>query len=161
MELECVSCEAEIKDMEHRTELVEKEHNELRKKYYNALVENFKKDREIESLEDQLKPKYTSFEDILPEDTMQVIRSLKNTGAKDSKFILTALRGLYVGRLNDLKNINLSGRSKINNKKPMTPEKKTILKKLLKERTNNTDERVNQLNRYIKAAIESINKTNN
>lgn len=160
IELECVSCETEVKAMENEAALLEKEYDELKKKYYNALLENLKKDVEIEALEESLQSKYRKFSDILPENTLKVLRSLENTKSKDSKFILTALRGLYADRMDELKNINLSGISKKNeDKRPMTPEKQDSLRQMLRERTNDS-ERVSQINRLIKTAIETINKKN-
>lgn len=143
---------------------MENEYNDLRKKYYAALVENFKKDIEIESLKKQLKPtlKYEKFDNILSGETMQILRSIPSTEAHDSKFILAAVRGFYADRLPDLKNKNVSGKHRSNQvKRPVTPEKKVMLKQLLDERTKNCDrstERVSNLNKHIKNSIEAINK---
>lgn len=167
IEIECVSCETEVTAMENEAEILENENHELRKRYYGALLDNFKKDKEIETLENQINPtiQYTKFDELLPEITMQTLRSLQLTEANDSKFILAAICGFYADRLPDLKNINISGQYRKNEfKRPMTPKKKDLLKELLEERTKNSErsaDRVSNLNKLIKTAIATINKKQN
>lgn len=47
----CTSCTSEIKGAEEEIISIEKEYKELRQKYHDVLVENIKKDVEIEELE--------------------------------------------------------------------------------------------------------------
>lgn len=155
------SCETEINTMENEVALLEAEAKEMRLKYHAMLIENLKKDFEIQDLKAQLKEqtKYVEFENNFSPDAMETIRSCGDEEAMDSKFILTAVRDLYDGRLGDLQTKNVSGRSKDITKQPVTPEKMNILRGMFKERmtySKKSDER-KTLNRIIKTAIQTIN----
>lgn len=152
MEIEIASLEGEVKIK--------------RGKYYEMLLENVKKDFEIDELEKNIqqeknKTVYADFAKYFSSNWMNTLRSFDRTENEDSKFILSAVRGLYENSLEVLKSKNISGRSKDNSKQPVTPEKIGILRDLLKERVANDQdsaEREKKLNNLIKTSIETINK---
>lgn len=160
----CNFCASEIEAVEKEIASIEKECKLLRQKYHDKLVENLKKDVEIEQMELQIQDKsdYADFTEHFSDDSMKNIRSLGLTEASDSKFVLAVVRGLYENRLEVLQNKNLSGRSKLANKEPMTPEKMGIIKDIFSKRTNGSnesDKRRQNLRKMVKSAIETINKT--
>lgn len=159
----CTSCAAETEAVEKEIASTEKEYKDLRQNYYDMLVENIKKDVEIDELELKIQEKsnYTEFTEHFSENSMKFVRLLKNKEAEDSKFVLAVVRGLYEDRLEDLKKKNLSGRSKATNKEPVTPEKMATIRSIFAERTKGSaksDERGRNLRKLIKSAIETINK---
>lgn len=160
---DCTSCASEIKNADDEIALIEAECKELRRKYHDMLVENIKKDVEIEDLEVKVREQssYAEFTNHFSDESMKTLRSFEIAEANDSKFVLAAVRGLYVDRLEVLKERNLSGRSKTQKKYPVTPEKKKILQDLFTERIKNATrlaERGQNLNALIKSAIGTINK---
>lgn len=160
-EAEC-ACSREAEIMEAEIALIEKRITEGRKEYHDMLVQNLKKDHEIQELEERIGSctKYSSSEKYFSDDSMDELRSIGMTEMEDSKFILSAIRGLYKSRLEVLKNKNLSGRSKLQSKEPVTPEKMDILRNLLLERIDNVEnpKRENNLKKMVKTAIETINE---
>lgn len=161
---ECTCCGSEIKNTEDEIALVGAECKELRRKYHNMLVENIKKDVEIDDLEVKVREQssYADFKNKLSDESMKTLRSFGIAEGNDSKFVLAAVKGLYEGRLEVVKERNLSGRSKTQKKNPVTPEKMKILQDLFTERIKNTTgsaERGQNLNALIKSAIDTINKT--
>lgn len=154
------TCKTDIDAMENEVTLLEVEVKEMRLKYHAMLIENLKKDFEIKELKAQLKEqtKYVKFEKNFSSNAMETMRSYGDEKAQDSKFILTAVRDLYDGRLEDLQTKNLSGRSKGATKQPVTPEKMKILKEIFEERItySKSDER-KTLSQNVKTAIQTIN----
>lgn len=160
---DCTSCASEIKKEDDEIALIEAECKELRRKYHDMLVENIKKDVEIDELEVKIREKssYAEFTNKFSDESMKTLRSFETAEANDSKYVLAAVRGLYEDRLEVLKERNLSGRSKNRKKYPVTPVKLKILQDIFTERIKNTTgfaERRQNLNALIKSAIETINK---
>lgn len=163
VEHECVQCDIEMQTTQQEINTIEAENKTLREEYYDCLVQNVKKDVEIEELVKKIgtRSMYSGFVKKLSAKSMNTLRSFKKTVAHDSKFISTAIRGLYEGRLEILNERNLSGRSKIHQKQPVTPEKMNILRGLFMERVKNTTdsaERAENLNQLVKTAIGNINR---
>lgn len=160
----CTSCVGDIKNSEQEITLIQRECKELRRKYHDMLIDNLKKDVEIEDLEMQQvreQSKYTEYTNNFTQKSMETLRSIGNTKADDGKFILAAVIGLYEDRLEILKERNISGRSKSKTKQPMTIEKMKILQGLFTERIQNSTEfpvRNKNVKTLIKTAIETINK---
>lgn len=166
--IECskIACSNEIAALETQIDVVEAENKEMRVKYYDMLVDNLKKDLEIESLEEKCRSnkRYSNFEEHLSTESMDTLRSYDITKKNDSKFVLAAVRGLYANRLEVLKNKTVSGRSKSQPKEKITPTKMTILRELFKTRIGDDMEssgREKSLSKMVKSAIEQINKTQN
>lgn len=107
---------------------------------------------------------FNEFQDEFSADVLSSLRSIE----KDSNFINLAMKSLYAGKLDSLKNKSVTGRGRGGRaKEPVTPEKHSVLKAIYTERiydaTQNCAERVSRqkmLNKYIKDAIHNITRTN-
>lgn len=141
-------------------------YNSTKHEYQAALIENLKKDLILHKLLNQEKENnFDEFSDRFPANTLDELRSLSMAEKCDSSFILAAMRGLYKQNLAALKNKTYSGVSKTNSKESISPEKMKCLndifqKRLELEDAGVNDEREKKFPKYVKSAIESINKAN-
>lgn len=157
-------CREEIQHLKSEIEKSETERKELKNKYFSLLAENFKKDIEIENLQEKVRPAYQTFENEFSAKSMKRLRLIGFSPKEDSAFVLAALRGLYEGRLGDLSKKTVSGRSKDNAKGPISPKKMSSIMNLFIERTErhgNSSEsaaRQHKVSKFISSAIKNINK---
>lgn len=96
------------------------------------------------------------------------LRSLGPTVRDDSSFVFSAMRFLYSDRLDCLKSKSVSGRgrTKVEKKEKLTPEKKTIIEEMFVERISrisvNKEENISRnklLHKYVKDAIYNISRS--
>lgn len=151
-------CHAEINRIKSEISNVEKKISEEKDKYNGALILNLKKDITIEKLSQQLeKMTYNEFQNDFSVEAIANFKSIDQSQAKDTTFILTALKDLYAEDLTKLKERTYSGRRK----KPVTPMKIKVLEKLFAKRIQNDPDkeiRGKSLGKCIKNAIETINR---
>lgn len=110
---------------------------------------------------------FSEFKDIFDEQQLAELRSIGCTVRDDSRFISLAIKHIYKGRLECLKNKSVSGRgrTKTEVKEKVTPAKVTILEKMFDERIKMTNDaaqhknRFKHLNKFIKDAIANINRS--
>lgn len=110
---------------------------------------------------------FSAFQNEFSGDVLSSLRSVENRREKDSHFVNIAMRALYAGNLNGLKNKSVTGRSKSGQRKePITPEKHRVLKTIYTERIHIVSPeceeraaRITRLNKYIKDAIHNITKS--
>lgn len=143
----------------------------------NVYIENF--DIKLHSTESRTNEPETAKMEIYKNDQLMyedykgtfdsaILSRLRSLGIKkpdDSTFVSVAVRSLYDGKLDLLKNKSLTGRStKGEKREPITPDKLETLKKLFDERINSVtsdlkirNERKKNLNTCIKNAIRNIN----
>lgn len=140
----------------------EKKIKEAKEQYHQALIINLKKDAVIRQLKENLKKsKFDKYRESLGDDTIVELDSLSTSCDKDSTFVATILKALYKNNLLALKTMTYSGRG--TNKQKLPQKDIDILKIVFTERLNGQtdfDKRNANLSKHIKAAIESVNKTN-
>lgn len=153
-------CHIKIEELKKKIDLCEKRILEAKDEYHKSLVANLKKDIILEDLKkklNQLEQSYMGFKGTFSEGALSVLASFDTEIKKDTKFILTAVKDLYRNDLHRLKNKTYSGR----NKEKMTPKKMESLKSIFNERIKNqedSDIRMKNFGKYVKIAIENINK---
>lgn len=164
---ENVACVAEIDQIEAEIAKCMISYNEAKHEYQAALIENLRKDLILHKLLNQEKEdNFDEFSDRLSANTLVELRSLSKAEKCDSTFILTAMRGLYNQNLSALKNKTYSGASKNNTKESISPENIKCLNDIFQKRLDNiadlgiNNERKKKFPKYVKNAIESINKAN-
>lgn len=152
-------CCTEIQCLKFDISKVEKQISAAKDKYHKSLVLNLKKDIMIDELEKQLaSATKLEFEEFFSQGMITTLRSINGIKKKDSNFILTAVKDMYRDDVHRLKGKTFSGRTK----EKMTPKKVVVLKALFKERLKNlpdSDERMKNFGKCVKAAIENINNT--
>lgn len=161
--MKCSGGECQNRTQEIRDEISDYETkiHEAKERYHEVLILNLKKDAVMWQLEkDFAKLKFSKYRDILGEKSIESLRVISIAPQHDSKFILTAMKGLYRDDLSLLKTTTYSGRTK----EKMPKEKIDILKNLFNERLESqSDFVVRNLNfgKHVKTAIENINSTSN
>lgn len=158
-------CESEIKVMKEELNDLEQQVKQLKIEYNNLLIENLQKDVIIRNKKIQiLQNKYTNFNKNISKDILSELNSIGNSKREDSAFIALAIKGLYNGNIETIKQKSLSGRSKKGETSGISPEKKKILERLYDERISyisDIDEsRKNNLNKLIRNAIDNANRKN-
>lgn len=155
-----VSCGKEIDELENEKAQYVKKIKEMKQKYHAALIENLKKDVIIGRLLDRKEHCFDNFKAEFSFEALESLRKHGNSPSADSSFILTAIRDLYKGNINLLKNISFTNRSK--SKTQMSPQKRTVLQRIYDERMKyldeigaNVKERKNKLSLHIKIAIRN------
>lgn len=173
----CSSCIDGINHLTNGNQSLREQIKILKSKYVDALAENFKKDYTLDKLKKQLNqstppdtmtqtpsdstepnPNYSK---LLSEEQLEKCRCISNVKSTDSKFILTAVRGLYATNLEIVKEKSVLGRKK----QPISPEKYSLLKDLLGNRLKTVDEqaerasRMSKLNTHINSAFGNISKS--
>lgn len=158
------ACETQVQDLKNETQSIEQKTKDLKAKYYEMLIQNVKKDAEIEELEKEVAriKRFEKFEPNFSKESMETLLQFGNTKQEDSPFILAAVRGLYEHRLDVLQTKSMSGRSKKGEKTAVTPEKKKVLEGIFRERIESdgkfVNERKRKLNNLVKSALEQLNK---
>lgn len=164
---ECTNsaCHAEITELEKQLFESQKRIQDGKKTYHELLVQNLKKDIQINQLQEKMS-NFNEFRGAISNNAIDMLNSIDNSDAKDSLFVLTALKDLYQHDLNNLKQKSYSGQKRLNansSKDPITPEKKNVLQELFSHRLKHRPDgqnRMKRLAKYVKQAIETINKTN-
>lgn len=103
--------------------------------------------------------RFEEFGNELSREFINELKSMENTAEKDSSFVLLLMRQVYHDDLHRLKNKTFSGRKK----EPLTPEKVKLIESVFKKRLHGqqqADARIKNVSKYVKTAIESINKKN-
>lgn len=158
-------CQKKIKQLKAEILSCEAQRRELKAKHFELLAENMKKDVQIEELEKKMGPKvFHEFEKEFTAPSIEKLRSIGPDEKEDSVFIHAVVRGLYEHNIDDLVKKSVTGRSKDNTKEPISPSKMLIMSKMFKERiethasVTENDKRIKKLNKFIKIAIDNINK---
>lgn len=161
---DCTSCQNRIEQLETQISFYETEGKKIKAKYFDMLVENLRKDIQIDELKEKVRlcKTYRQHEQDFSADSMKKLRSFGFTHKEDSSFILSAIRGLYDGQMEVLSKRTVSGRSKDDSKMPVTPKKMNILSKLLDERIEMNPElaieRKQNFSKIVRFAIDAVNK---
>lgn len=167
MECKDQNCNAQIEQLTLQIADCDKEYKEIAIKYNQLLVENLKKDVQLEMLQKELKDeRFNEFAEYFDDETLEYFRNFGNTKREDSSFILKAVQCLYADNLTILKTKSVTGQSKHDaNKTAVTPMKRKILTELFEKRlefigtTETIDvQRKLALNKHIKTAITTVNK---
>lgn len=130
------ACHTEILQLQGHFAYREKEIQQAKQKYHEALVLNLKKDVQMEQLEEQsIKTTYKQFQGTLQDKTIDELKSLDGSQKSDSKFVLTVVKDLYRNDLLRLQNKTFSGRKK----ESISPEKMKILRDTYNMRMNSVE----------------------
>lgn len=163
-----MSCRSEIEQLKGQIAQCDKQIEDAKLKYFQALTDNLKKDVVIEGLAALKKnesSKYDEFSGVFSKDNLDMIRSIGTSKRQDPLFVREAVHCLYANNLSALQNKSLSGKSKDNSKTKITPSKRKILEKLYNRRLEIIEgeemveeKRKTALANHIKSAIKTINK---
>lgn len=153
----CENCIDELKSLDLEIDKLKSKSKSARDQYITLLAENLKKDHTINELNHQIGVKnvplkFQTFEPVLGSESVIKLEGIASDKSKDSTFILTGLRSLYAGD-SSFTNLSLSGR---NEKEKIPPDKLEIIGMLFKTRLlglEDSNERFQMLNKYIKNAI--------
>lgn len=164
---ECSSsaCHTEIAQLQKEIYDSEKRIRDAKTKYHELLVLNLKKDIRINQLNKHMAD-YNPFRGTISDKTIDILSSIDNSKSKDSVFVLTVVKNLYEKELPKLKERTFSGQKRTTaktSKEPITPEKKNVLENLFRQRISNepdNESRMKDFAKYVKQAIDNINKTN-
>lgn len=156
----CEFCAEELKSTDLELEKLKLNAKTARDQYILLLAENLKRDHTINELNKQLEVnnvavKFSTFEPILGAEGVNQLENISTNQSKDSTFILTSLRLLFIGESSLITNMSVTGR---NNKEKMPPEKLEIIRLLFKARLQDLDEsekRFEKLNIHIKSGISN------
>lgn len=157
------SCQKQIEQLKSEISSCEAERKKLKNEYFDLLMVNLQKDVEINEMEK--KTGSSTFDEFKNDLSSEAIDKLSIIGSEekyDSKFILTVVRDLYGGKLNELSKKSVTGRAKVENtKESITPTKMTIITKIFEKRVSGSSkgiERKKNVNKHIKTAIQNIVK---
>lgn len=138
----------------------------LKKTYHKLLIENLQKDIIIKNLKEQIAlKKYHTFIGELSEDCVNVLEKIGESKADDTTFVRTIINDFY--SYEELTKKTLSGRSKDSTKTAISPEKKSLLEKLVNVRLEKVEDEERQirakncLTKLIKNIIDSANNSKN
>lgn len=148
-----------------------KDNKSLKHMFSKCTKVNLKEDLEIKQLakkEEEHKVHnpliFNNFENIFEASELTTLRSIPFSSSRDSSFILQVLRFLYKDDLSILNSRTAS--TKVANKDPISPEKKTILVGLYNERLSSLkltdldlDSRNAKLNEFVMTGINNIRKS--
>lgn len=159
------SCQDEILELKNKITEHENEIKEKKDVYRRALIRNFGLDCMIEDLEEQLeKGCYQQFESQISKATIKLLQSIPLSKSNDCKFVTAVLRDLYAGNIEVLKTTSATGRGA--DKLSIPDEKYGNIRKIFDTRmeyaskyASDDGERRKNLNKCIKSAIETINRS--
>lgn len=156
--MSAVCCEDEIDSLEKELANLTEEVKQSKQQYQKLLIENLQKDiiiQQTKSKHDE--NKYNSFLENISKSCVEKLKLVGNLQRDDSKFVSVALNGLYKNNTDIIKQRNLSGRKST----AISPEKKSILERLFRERMNslNCDQsRIDSLPKLIRNAIDNAKR---
>lgn len=156
-------CIAEINLLKQKIASTVSEVKKLKEEYKNLLIKNLQSDVVLRQLKQNIETKkYCDFASCLSESCLNGLREIGSSVRDDTKFVGVVLKDLY-GGIEPLKEKTLSGRSKTGNKSELTPQKKSVLDSIYKERmkylpATEAKERGKNLNKIIRNAIDSSNR---
>lgn len=131
------------------------------------LIKNLEEKIAVPSNDQRKKDLFKKFENKFDWIDLENLRSVKPGAKFDSTFVLNLVRLLYGSDLSKLKNKSVTGKIyKGERKDPLTPEKKSLITEIIKERIsseqdNTAAQRMKQISRHMRAAIYNINNTSN
>lgn len=158
----CVSCEAEINEIENENNDLRKKVKETRDKYIMLLAENLKKDHVLNELRRKIDTtnisntktvNFDKFEPLIGKDGAEILNAIGIEKKYDSSFVLAFIRIVYKNEIEILKKTTATGRD--GTEKMSTDKKKTIII-LFKERLKNFEDgkiRFEKLNLHLKNAF--------
>lgn len=111
----------------------------LKKKYHQLLTENLQKDIIIQSLKKKTLKKYDKFVGEISENCAKDLEEIGDSKTEDAAFVRTIINDLYSQE--QLKKKTVSGRSKDATKTAFSPEKKSLLEKLVNVRLDKVEEK--------------------
>lgn len=163
------SCQDEVQQLKKQ---ISEHENEIKKQkdvYRSSLIRNFGLDCMIEDLEQQIDANvqmamYTNFESQISKQTIMLLQSFNLTNSDDCKFVTAILRDLYGDNILLLQTTTVSGRGI--DKIPIPSGKFNLIEKFFDARLEysskyepNHLERKKNLNKLLKSAIETINRS--
>lgn len=153
-------CDNKILELEDELKNLEIKIKNIKQEYLNLLNINLQKDLTIRKVKQSIEQnKFISFETDLSKDCLLKLRLIGNSQAEDNQFVSVALKALYNNDFQILKAKCLSNRTKNPGKSAITPEKRTVLKRIFTERLSYIsmvdEDRKNSLSKLIRNAIDS------
>lgn len=128
------NCELEIQSLKDEIGQCKAKLKETKDKYHAALVQNLKKDIEIEDLSKKAEQITDELEIFFDTKTQKKMLLVSSSERDDSTYILMAVRYLFRDKIDSLSNYSISGRSK-SGAKEIFPEKEAeIIRKIFEKR---------------------------
>lgn len=154
----CEFCVEELKSIDFELENLKLKAKTARDQYITLLADNLKRDHTINELNKQLEMEnvgvnFSTFEPILGAEGVNQLENISANESKDSTFILTLLRLLFIGESGLFANMSVAGQK---GKQKMPPDKYEVIVLLFKARLQgleNSEKRSKKFNVHIKNCI--------
>lgn len=154
-----LDCRNEIQLLEDDIRQLKAKLKETKEKYHTSLVENLKKDVEINYLSEKVKNLTDELGIYFNSKFQDEMFSLSSSERDDSTFVLMAIRHLFRDKIGSLSNYSMSGRSKSGAKNIFPEEDALIVRKVFEKRMALLAEKgVNILDRQKPANINRLIK---
>lgn len=158
-------CQNKILSLKENLEKLKIESKKLKGQYAELLIENLQKDIIIRNRKQQIENcSYGDFKGIFSDECLDKLKAFGNSQKKDSPFIAIALKDLYHGNVDVIKQKGLTCGSTSTEISAISPQKLTILNRLYARRLSYIpseevdDFRKKNLNKLIRNAIDNARK---